>query len=251
MSETYQTLTVPLNLAGHPTSSDSELKRLQERHLKLLELLLSGYSKSQIASVLSLSLSAVCMITKSPLFQSELARRRAQLEKQSVEDIVCGRVKAKELLDEAAYEAAQVEVDLMTSDDPNIRLRAADKILDRTFGADDNSKQPSIVIQAGSLGLLAVALQESQDSRRGLEIKDGHVVSSKDQEVLLPGELVPPEPLKPLPISEAVSSAVSFSSSSSPHAVPLPPGPKSPAEGCATLQPEMAVCCTTADTRPT
>jgi hypothetical protein len=97
----------------------------------MIELSLDGRTRSDIAEETGYTPEGVGLITKSPLFQAELARRRtsqlAQLDQERVE-----RTRdAFEVLTDAATRAAQKQVELLDSADARIAQASAMDILDR------------------------------------------------------------------------------------------------------------------------
>ena len=74
----------------------------------------------------------VSIIVRSPIFQHELARRRAEQNDRVDRLEARRRVSAREVLDEASVQAAQKQVFLLDSENENLAQRSAMDILDRT-----------------------------------------------------------------------------------------------------------------------
>ena len=140
-----------------------EIQRLQQQHLKIVNLALSGLTRSQIAQEISMSPQNVGMVLKSPLVQNELARRRDKLEPRVDQEIATAVTRAKECVEDASENAAKTMVGLMSEESPRVRFSAARDILDRAMGRaqDKTEKPPTLVIDAETINLLQIASQES------------------------------------------------------------------------------------------
>ena len=140
-----------------------ELQRLQQQHLHIVDLALTGLTRSQIAGEIKMTPQNVGMILKSPLVMNELARRRALLEPKIDKDISNSVTRAKELIDETSESAAKEMKSLLREESPRIRYSAARDILDRAMGRaqDKNEKAPTLVIDAETVNLLQLAGKES------------------------------------------------------------------------------------------
>lgn len=97
------------------------IKEMQDKHWDVLELMLEGWKKSDIAVRVGLSPGMVTMITLSPLFIQELAAAKCRGDVGAV----------KSYLQHHAIDAASTTVELLTSEDEKVRLSAAKDILDR------------------------------------------------------------------------------------------------------------------------
>jgi len=143
----------------------NSINRLLPRHFKILDLALQGLSRTQIAERMEMSPVGVGLILNSPKFQDELARRRTEIDKKSDEGLATNLANAKEILSNAAEDAAQVHVDLLNSEDDRVKQFSANQVLDRVGlaraekggGGDFNVA----VINAESLQVLQVALKEA------------------------------------------------------------------------------------------
>jgi len=141
----------------------NELQRLLPRHFKVLELCLEGHSRKTIAQTVGLTEQAISLITNSPIFQDEIARRRDTRNKKDDEGRSVHLEKARGILEEASVSAAKTQVSLLSSDKEHIQLASAKDILDRTYKGQKivGSDMPSIVISEGSIQVLNVAIQEA------------------------------------------------------------------------------------------
>ena len=143
----------------------NSINRLLPRHFKILDLALQGLSRTQIADEMEMSPVGIGLILNSPKFQDELARRRTEIDKKSDEGLATNLANAKEILSNAAEDAAQVHVDLLNSEDDRVKQFSANQVLDRVGlaraekggGGDFNVA----VINAESLQVLQVALKEA------------------------------------------------------------------------------------------
>lgn len=141
-----------------------ELARLLPRHFKIMDLCLEGLSNRAIASELEMSPQAISLITKSPIFQSEISRRQSLREVKIDQNAISEIQQARHTLLDSADRAAQRQVSLLDSDDERVVLQSANAILDRVFEKDKAS--PQIIIEADKVELLSVALRESQEIRK-------------------------------------------------------------------------------------
>jgi hypothetical protein len=141
-----------------------EIQRMLPRHYQILDLTLAGNGPKEIAQALGMTPQAISLITSAPLFQNEVARRRANIDRHTDEALSTVPQRAKQLMEDNALLAAQTHVDLLDPNfapDPKVRQASANAILDRVFG-DPSSKQHQVVIlEAGAIQLLQLALAES------------------------------------------------------------------------------------------
>lgn len=137
------------------------LKRLQARHLQILEFNLMGLGASEISKRLSLSHYGVSQIMNSPLFQQEISRRRAA---ESGENTLARQevlVNARSKLENAAEAAVETQIGLLKSKDERVQLASAKTILDRCFTGDEHGKT-SVNLNVESITVLRLAIQESR-----------------------------------------------------------------------------------------
>jgi hypothetical protein len=115
-----------------------------------MRLVLSGtMNQTQMASSLGYTPENVRLVINSPLFQDELARRRATLEKVEDHAIRDGITLAKDLLSQTAVAAVEtMEKVMLTSRDQKVQLDAADKILKYAFPKDTNTGGPQAIVVA-------------------------------------------------------------------------------------------------------
>ena len=146
------------------------IKRLRQRHRKMVELYLGGdHTVKDIADIMGVTPQTVSNVTNSPLFQDEVSRRRERIEKKSDDDIVNSVSDARAHLTQKSTEAAQTLGRLLTSENEALQVRAADSILDRVgLGRPREAATPAgnITIQTESLQVLQLALKESRDFRK-------------------------------------------------------------------------------------
>lgn len=147
-----------------------EIQRLLPRHFRILELVIEGWSLPQISSEVGMTTKALDVITKSPLFRSEVARRRTYVQKR--EDEIRSSIlgDARDRLVQSAEQAALVQIGLLESKNESIKQRAATDILDRVFpdgrmpgvGQETGGKSGvQVVINAESINVLTSAINES------------------------------------------------------------------------------------------
>jgi len=141
---------------GGPSARDQykNIQQLNQSHLAMIELVLDGHSQLQVAQRLALHPSTVSMVLSSPLFQSELSRRRAERNKISDEVSGVRRANALRTLEENLERAADVQVGLLLDEDAKVRQKAVDSIFDRCFGR--GGVQPSLdaAKEVGEKGLI-------------------------------------------------------------------------------------------------
>lgn len=143
-----------------------EIAKLNARHQNIIKLLLLGtYTQRQVASLCGFDPNSIGYIINSPVFQAELARRRATLSEQENAEICNNISLAKEQIGNAALGAVKKLDELChESPDQNIQLRAAESILKQAFGRDTpNGPQIGqvIVLDGGNLDFLRRVREES------------------------------------------------------------------------------------------
>ena len=145
--------------------SQPELQRLLPRHYEILNLSLGGNGPKEIAQVLGMTPQAISLITKSPVFQNELARRRDGINAEVDAGLASSPLRAKELLESSAHRAAEVQVELLESPDHKTKLASSKEILDRVLGSGKEHQASSVVVlQKVDIQLLQLALRESEAS---------------------------------------------------------------------------------------
>lgn len=152
----------------------TEIVRLLPKHYKILELILSGVTISEIAGLLKIHRGTVSNIINSERFQDELARRR-EAQTRVIDDVVATEaLTAHETLNKAATLAAETEVELLGGETPpNVRLHSAEAILDRVYPRDagDGGRAP-IVIDKAQVVVLISSLNESAEARKALALME-------------------------------------------------------------------------------
>lgn len=165
------------------------IQRMMPRHFRIMDLVLQGKTCVQIGKELGCHPDTVTNVSHSPIFQDELARRRARIERQRDDAAAVETFQAKQVIEEAAVDAARAQVDALESPQATIKLRAADAILDRALGKGGPAKADTtpgtIVLSAERIDLLMLALRESRELERehgrrpgpdgdGLELEGPH-----------------------------------------------------------------------------
>ena len=145
-----------------------EIKRLKEKHLHMLELKAEGFSNKEIAELLGVTRETVSCVSRSPIFQGELNRVIAERRQNGGLTGLNGEgesyaSKARSILEQTAQKAANVQVDLLESDDDSVKLRASGSILDRVLGKADSVAESSVnvTVDAEQAQLILVAIQET------------------------------------------------------------------------------------------
>jgi hypothetical protein len=151
-----------------------QLQKLLPRHFAIIKMVLAGYDRKQICEATELSPWAVSAITRSPIFQAEIARRRRQDDHVALEverEAEVGKVRsmkdqARQILEDASPEAATALRELVGSQNDGVRMQSAKTVLDRVFADEGPSKGGvNINISAEDANLLVVALKESNDAK--------------------------------------------------------------------------------------
>ncbi len=154
----------------------SVVRRLLPRHFKILEMVYAGHTNKVIAETFNMHHDTISALTRSPLFQAELVRRRKEDPLSDMmgldRDAVLG--KARSILEQAVGPAAYKMVELLETEDPSLQQRASKDILDRVFGkADEKSHSPVISLSAEHVQLLVVAMKESDHGQNGKRSTNG------------------------------------------------------------------------------
>lgn len=107
----------------------------------------------------------VSNIVNSPLFQDELARRRADQDSIQDEGHAKNLTRVRDVIEDNALKAAETQVSLLENENPAIQLQTSKEILNRTFGGptlgEGGQKKASVVIQGDQINLLLTAISES------------------------------------------------------------------------------------------
>lgn len=160
------------------------LKRLQTKHLLMVDLCLEGKTPQEIGEALEMEAASVRYIIRSPLFQDRLATRRRERSSSSDEIFHVNLVKAKEKISEGAVDAADKLVGLLDSESENVVLKSANSILGHAFGKDkDGSGVGGTVVHldVDAINILQVALKESRE-----DYEDSHRVFAGSTDVSPP-----------------------------------------------------------------
>jgi hypothetical protein len=151
------------------TPAGSQLQRLKNEHHLMVDLSLAGLDRSQIAEKTGYTPEGVGRILSSPLFQAEVARKRAIQDKKVVGENVSFVTKAREKMESLAVKAVEVHETVMVSAEATFadKQRSADSILKQIFGQGGNQGGTAVsqvvVLEPGAIQLLQVAMQESSD----------------------------------------------------------------------------------------
>jgi len=147
-----------------------KVQRMLPRHFQILDMVMAGHSNEVIAKTIEVHRDTVGYITRSPLFQAELARRRKEDNTEEIlgmdRDAIIG--KARSILEQSVEAAAEKHVELLDTEDPALQMRAASQILDRVFGkAEEKSVRPVVSLSAENVQLLIIAMKESPNAQDG------------------------------------------------------------------------------------
>jgi len=118
----------------------------------------------------------VCVITRSPSFQHQLAVKRQSLDEKLVLDIAEEDKQATDLLKQSARDAAKKLVSHMGSDDDKISIRASESILDR-------AGCPKQTVNRGPQNIGAVFMISNKEASKIVEAIELSTVGKKQAEV--------------------------------------------------------------------
>lgn len=108
------------------------IQKLNQRHYKILEFCLRGWTVKQIAEHLHMSPQQVSVVIKSPTFDHQLAIRRAKVEGMVNQSVVSADDEVTDALRKGAKDACDKLLGGLKSTDEGIVLRSSESILDRT-----------------------------------------------------------------------------------------------------------------------
>lgn len=147
----------------------NEIERLLPRHYTIMDLAMGGNGPKEIAQVLEMTPQAISGIMNSPIFQDSIAKRRDAMQKEMDSNLAMVPNRAKELLDASSYKAAAKHVELVDHPDARIAQKSASEILDRVFGDQSKQHSPTVIIEAGAIVNLQLALEESKNARNRMK----------------------------------------------------------------------------------
>ena len=143
-----------------------ELQRLLAKHHAMLDLSLAGLSHKAIAEQLNITTQTVSNVTNSTLFQEAMARRRTSLDNRIDHQLSSTIEQARLALEAEAMNAAEVQIDLLISEDERVRQTAATSILDRVgIGKKDDGVASVVVLDVDLSQNLLIAMNETFGKR--------------------------------------------------------------------------------------
>jgi hypothetical protein len=107
------------------------IETLNQRHYRILDLVLQGIPNSAIASALDMSQSQLSIIVNSPSFQHELAIRRTRISEAVDQNVSEHGSRVNETLRLGSLQAAKRLLQLVNSDNEAIARASASDLLDR------------------------------------------------------------------------------------------------------------------------
>jgi hypothetical protein len=109
------------------------IQKLNNRHFKILDLYLAGWTNKQIAKEVGMTETGVSVVSRSKSFQHEAAIRRKAFEEDLDEKIAEHQSEASQILQDNAANAAKTLATTLIDDgaSKNLRVHAAEAILDR------------------------------------------------------------------------------------------------------------------------
>lgn len=142
------------------------VQRILPRHFQIIDMAVAGHDNKTIAQTTGSSIGQVNLILRSPVAQSEIARRRKESSEATILGLDRSAIlgKARSILDQATEHAAVTLENELLADKPEVRIKAANSILDRALGGGKDDRRASVVnVTAEQIQLINLALKESQD----------------------------------------------------------------------------------------
>ena len=144
----------------------NQIDRMLPRHHEILKLALMGLSHKVIAERMGMTPVGIGLVVNSPIFQDNLARRRESIERKSDEGLATSLATARDVLNNAAEDAAKVHVAMMMDDkEDRVRQFSANSILDRVGLAKAERQggggDTNITIDGNAVVMLQLALEEA------------------------------------------------------------------------------------------
>jgi len=141
-----------------------ELQKLNNRHYKIIDFCLRGFTNRQIAEQLSITDQAVSIIINSPIFKHELALRRSALSEIKDERIAVEEDDVARTLRDGAIKAAAKLVLNTNCGNPGAENSACEAILDRTgYSRVTKQENKSVGVQITITKELADVIRSTLD----------------------------------------------------------------------------------------
>ena len=147
-----------------------DLQRLQERHLEIVERLLSGQRVCDIAWQLELTENSVRRIVASPKFQDVLAQRRRERQVLADGSIVDAQLRAREALAGASVKAVETLRGLLDSGAESTKLKSASEILEHAFQLDPVARPGATSVSFAPTQVNIQVLREALAESRSLPV---------------------------------------------------------------------------------
>lgn len=141
------------------------IQRVLPRHFQIIDLAVAGHDNITIAKAVGTSQSQVNLVLRSPVAQAEIARRRRESTEAEVLGLDRSAIvgKARSILDQASQAAAATLENELLAEKPEVRIKAANSILDRALGKGIDDRRASVNnITAEQVTLINLALKESE-----------------------------------------------------------------------------------------
>ncbi len=141
------------------------IQRIIPRHFQIIDLAVAGHDNTTIAKTVGTSIGQVNLILRSPVAQAEIARRRKESTEADILGLDRSAVvgKARSILDQASQAAAATLENELLAEKPEVRIKAANSILDRALGKGLDDRRASVSnITAEQVTLINLALKESE-----------------------------------------------------------------------------------------
>ena len=138
-----------------------QLERIMSRHKRMMGLHLKGMTNTDIAKETGQHINCVSQVLNSPIVQDEVARLRGLQDKALAEQDAVVTTQARSRLETLSVSAATTLGDLLEDEDPHVKLKSANSILDKALGKSDVPQGANIHINAEHLNLLNLAATEA------------------------------------------------------------------------------------------
>ena len=154
---------------GLAKGQDRTIKRLAPRHHRILDMHLDGMKATEIARALGMSSGAVNLVIRSPVYQSELSRRREERSRHLDQEYALELDTMRREMASHATSAIRVQGELLEDTDPRVRQEAVKQTLGRVWGeagvdgkgGKGSGGAPVVLIDAAGVENLNLAFSES------------------------------------------------------------------------------------------
>jgi len=122
------------------------IRKINHKHRLIMYRLLTGHTQRQIAQAMGLTETWVSLVVNDPLFKEEYQKLLDEVRAKVIDT----SAEVQETINAAALKAAKRLTELVDSDDPKIKLKASEAVIDYSdFGRERNveAHKPLILTQ--------------------------------------------------------------------------------------------------------